>query len=61
MLVSLIANHFNIGDASSLNYISYPVHVLAAFFIVLPSVAIYFKLWWNLRGNTPGDLIYGRE
>ena len=61
MLVGLIAQYFNIGDASSLNYISYPVHVLAAFFIVLPSVAIYFKLWWNLRGNTPGDLIYGRE
>ena len=61
MLVSLIANYFEIGDASSLNYISYPVHVLAAFFIVLPSVAIYFKLWWNLRESTPGDLIYGRE
>ena len=61
MLVGLIAQYFEIGDASSLNYISYPLHVLAAFFIVLPSVAIYFKLWWNLRGNTPGDLIYGRE
>lgn len=61
MLVGLIANYFEIGDASSLNYISYPVHVLAAFFIMLPSVAIYFKLWWNLRENTPGDLIYGRE
>ena len=61
MLVGLIAQYFEIGDASSLNYISYPEHVLAAFFIVLPSVAIYFKLWWNLRGNTPGDLIYGRE
>lgn len=61
MLVSLIANHFNIGDASSLNYISYPVHVLAAFFIMLPSVAIYLKLRIELKDNTPGDLIYGRE
>jgi hypothetical protein len=61
VIVPLVANYFKIGDASSLSYISYPIYILAAFFIVLPSVAIYFKLWWNLRGNTPGDLIYGRE
>ena len=61
MLVGLIANYFEIGDASSLNYISYPVHVLAAFFIMLPSVVIYLKLRIELKDNTPGDLIYGRE
>ena len=61
MLVSAIANYFEIGDASTLNYISYPVHVLAAFFIMLPSLAIYLKLRIELKDNTPGDLIYGRE
>tara|TARA_B100001057_G_C22827130_1_gene941867 strand:+ start:369 stop:1886 length:1518 start_codon:yes stop_codon:yes gene_type:complete len=61
ILVSLIANYFEISDASSLNYISYPIHVLAAFFIMLPSLAIFLKLRIELKDNTPGDLIYGRE
>ena len=60
-LIKLIANCFKIGDASSLSYVSYPIHWLAAFFIVLPAIAIYLKLWWQLRKSTPGDLIYGRE
>jgi len=61
MLVGLIANYFEISDASSLNYIAYPLQVLAAFFIMLPSLAIYLKLRIELKDNTPGDLIYGRE
>jgi hypothetical protein len=61
LLVSLIANYFEISDASSLNYISYPIHVLAAFFIMLPSLAIFLKLRIELKDNTPGDLIYERE
>jgi hypothetical protein len=61
VIVPLVANYSEIGDASSLNYISYPIYILAAFFIVLPSIAIYLKLWWELRKSTPGDLIYGRE
>ena len=61
ILVSSIANYFEIGDASTLNYIPYPVHVLGAFFIILPSLAIYLKLRIELKDNTPGDLIYGRE
>ena len=61
VIVPLVANYFKIGDASSLSYISSPIYILAAFFIVLPSIAIYLKLWWELRKSTPGDLIYGRE
>ena len=61
VIVPLVANYFKIGDASSLSYISYPIYILASFFIVLPSITIYLKLWWELRKSTPGDLIYGRE
>ena len=61
LLINLLAEYFSIGDASTLNYISYPIYSLISFFIILPSVFIYLKLWWELREKTPGDLIYGRE
>jgi len=61
LLINLLAEYFSIGDASTLNYISYPIYSLISFFIILPSVFIYLKLWWELRKSTPGDLIYGRE
>jgi len=59
--IKLLASKWKIGDASLLNYKSYPIYTLAAFFIVLPSIVIYLKLWWQLRKSTPGDLIYERE
>ena len=61
LLINLLAEYFSIGDASSLNYVSYPLDLLVLFFIFLPSVFIYLKLWLELRKSTPGDLIYGRE
>ena len=61
LLIFLLAEYFAIGDASSLNYVSYPIYSLVSFFIILPSVFIYLKLSFELKDNTPGDLIYGRE
>lgn len=60
-IVPLVAKLFEIGDASSLKYINYPFHLLILCFILLPSIAIYLKLRIELKDNTPGDLIYGRE
>ena len=60
-LIEIIAIKFNIGDASELKYVRYPIIKLLMFFIVLPSLAIYLKLSREINGNTPGDLIYGRD
>ena len=59
--INLIAHWFDIGDSSTLNYISDSIYSLISFFIIIPSLCIYIKLWFTLRDSTPGDLIYGRD
>tara|TARA_B100000900_G_scaffold339303_1_gene301697 strand:+ start:179 stop:1714 length:1536 start_codon:yes stop_codon:yes gene_type:complete len=59
-LIRFVGSFFEIGDVNTLSYVSYPIYWLATFFIVLPSIAIYCKLWFQLRKSTPGDLIYER-
>ena len=59
-LIRFVGDLFEIGDVNALSYVSYPIYWLATFFIALPSIAIYFKLWFQLRKSTPGDLIYER-
>jgi ABC-type antimicrobial peptide transport system permease subunit len=59
-LIRFVGSCFEIGDVNTLSYVSYPIYWLATFFIVLPSIAIYCKLWFQLRKSTPGDLIYER-
>ena len=59
--INLIARWFEIGDSSTLNYISDSIYSLILFFIIIPSLCIYYKLWITLRDSTPGDLIYERD
>tara|TARA_B100000925_G_C22006782_1_gene474049 strand:+ start:1619 stop:3151 length:1533 start_codon:yes stop_codon:yes gene_type:complete len=59
-IIRFVGGYFGIGDINTLSYVSYSVYWLATYFILLPSIAIYFKLWFQLRKSTPGDLIYER-
>ena len=59
-LIRILGDKFGIIDVNYLNYVSYHMYQLAILFIVLPSIAICMKLWYQLRKSTPGDLIYER-
>lgn len=61
LLVSNAGIYMGISDVTELRFENYPIEQLLLYFIILPSILIYGKVWWELRGNTPGDLIYERD
>lgn len=60
-MIGILANLIGVSDVSNLVYISYQFYILIISFIVLPSILIFIKLRYSLRGKTPGDLIYERD
>jgi hypothetical protein len=60
-MIGNLAKLIGIANVSNLDYISYSLYILMISFIVLPSILIFMKLRYSLRGKTPGDLIYERD
>ena len=60
-MMTNVANYFKITDISNMVFQSYDFITLLFIFVIVPSVVIYYTLWSNLKGSTPGDLIYERD
>ena len=61
LLMTNVANYFKITDISNMVFQNYDFITLLFIFVIVPSLVIYYTLWSNLKGSTPGDLIYERD
>lgn len=60
-IINLISRFFDLGEKNAIQFENYPLIVLLTFFLVVPTIIIYFRLRSNLINKTPGDLIYERD
>ena len=61
LLFDLILNLFSIGsDSSLLQFQMFEIQHIILIFVVLPSLFIFYKLFFRIYKTTPGDLIYKR-